>query len=187
MNPLFLAAIASAAGSGLSLLQDRPSIPRIDMSPMLKAMRIAQQIPSASTVMQTDRRQLGEQIGLMRSQISRLGQDQRLNPEAIRTIAEKAYLPMFSTYIQGMGRVYGQAINSSRARAMAAAQAATGLQQGQYQNAMLGLQEQQMQPNLFEGLALGANIGSNIANALSYGDYANEISSLFNQYFGGAI
>ena len=159
MNPLLLTAIASAAGSGLSLFQNTPQIPRIDMSPMLKAMRLASNIPSASTVMERGREELGQQIGTMRGLLARTVRESGGNYRQFDTAWQRMYPQLFSTYIQGMGRVYGQAINSSQARAMAAAQAATGLQQGQYQNAMLGLQEQQMQPNLFEGLALGANIG----------------------------
>ena len=156
--------IASAVGTGLGYLQKGQSLPRVDTAPAMKAMKLAGQIPSASTVMQQGRKGLGEQVGAMRSQISRLGRDTNVNPQALQEIGERMVSPLMSTYVQGMGRVHGQAIDSARARAMAAAQAAQTLQSGQMANANITAQETAMRPNPLAAGAMAGQLAGNIMN-----------------------
>jgi hypothetical protein len=174
--------LAQAAGTGLGYLQRGPSYPRVDISPSIKAARMAGQIPSGSTIMGRGRQRLGEQIGAMRSQISRLGQDANIRPEAIRTISEAAYPRLFSTYIQGLGKIYGQAIRADVARAEAAGRAAQLQQQGQVYNAQIAEAEEAARPNPLEWGAMAGSLLSNIMNIEGIEDYINALMSIFSSY-----
>ena len=180
--PMFLIPLlAQAAGTGLGFLQRGQSLPRIDMSPAIKAARLAGNIPSASTVMQRGRSELGEQFGAMRSQIGRLARETNLPSEAFRTIEERAFPQMFSTYIQGMGRTYGQAIDAASARAQAAANAAQLQQQATLGNANIAMQEEQMRPNPLQTGAMFGQLAGNIMNIKNTQDWVNALKQMFSQ------
>lgn len=164
--PWLIPLIASAAGTGLGFLQRGPSMPRIDMGPAIKAARLASNMPSGSTIMQQGRRNLTAQMGAMRSGISQMGRDVNLTPEMMRTITMRAQPQMMSTYVQGLGRVYGQALSAERGRAQAVASAAQIGQQGQMYNIQAEAQEQAMAPNPLAWGAMFGQLGGQIAGSI---------------------
>jgi len=181
--PAFLIPLL-AQGAGTALGFKGKSLPRIDLAPARKAMAEAGAMPSASTVMQRGRGELTEQAGLARSQISRIARDMNMPTEAMRTITERAQPHMYSTYIQGMGRVYGQALTAQDARARAMANAAQLMQSGQTANTEIEMREEEMRPNPLETGAMFGQLAGNIMNIKSMQDYVKALEGI---YGSGAI
>jgi hypothetical protein len=172
--------IAQAAGTGLSYLLERgTSVPRIDPTAFNKALKMASQMPSGSTVRQEGRRDLGAQVGFARSQITRLGRDVNIKPQALQEIAERAYSPIISAYIQGRGRVGAEALRAEEAKTRATTSAAAGLAGVESTNIQLGLQEEALRPNPLEMGAMFGSLAANIMNIQSMSQYTDFLNDLF--------
>ena len=167
--------LAQIGGTALGYLQDDPKLPRVDTTAAVKAQRLIADQPSGSTVVQEGREALTQGVGAVRSQIARLVREGGLDPSMIATLIQQMEPGIFSSYVQGLGRLRIDAQRADISKATALSNIAQIIQGGQAQNAQIALREEQLQVNPLETGAFFGEIAGSVVGGIEQNRFNEDI------------
>lgn len=166
MPPWLIPILAQVGGTALGFLQDDPELPRVDTSAAVKAQRLIADQPSGSTVVQEGREALTQGVGAVRSQIARLVREGGLDPSMIATLIQQMEPGIYSSYVQGLGRLRVDAQKADISKATALSNIARIIQGGEAQNIQADIQEKRLQVNPLETGAFFGNIAGGVVSGI---------------------